>query len=148
MRRVTSIVLVVVAGVLFPVFVIFTWADSTLYDSNNFSQRSVEPLDSEAVRRELSRRLTGQLVRAGNQQATEFRPAFELALEAVIDTDTFKSIFRNAVRRTHEAPPQESTQVSSAIRTASWGGSTQALPITAGVAEPNPIAPRMKKDRK
>jgi hypothetical protein len=103
MRRVASIVLLVVAGVLFPVSVIVGWADSTLYDSRNFSERAVEPLNSEAVRRELSRRLTGQLVRAGNRQATEFRPAFELGLEAVIDTDTFRSIFRNAVRRTHEA---------------------------------------------
>ncbi len=47
--------------------------------------------------------MTAQLVQAGNQQATSFRPAFELALEGVIDTDTFKSIFRNAVRQTHEA---------------------------------------------
>jgi hypothetical protein len=103
MRRMASMVLLVVAGVLFPVFVVANWADSALYDSSNFSERAVEPLNSEAVRRELSRRLTGQLVRAGNQQATEFRPAVELALESVIDTDTFKSIFRNAVRRTHEA---------------------------------------------
>jgi hypothetical protein len=51
--------------------------------------------------------LTAQLVEAGNQQATSFRPAFELALEGVIDTDTFKSIFRNAVRRTHEAIIQQ-----------------------------------------
>jgi hypothetical protein len=103
MRRVASSILLVVAGVLFPVFVIANWAGSTLYNSSSFSERAVEPLNSEAVRRELARRLTGQLVQAGNQQATEFRPAFELALEGVIDTDTFKSIFRNAVRRTHEA---------------------------------------------
>ncbi len=96
-------VLLVVAGFLFPLVVIANWAGSTLYDSDAFSARAVEPLNSEAVRRELARRLTEQLVQAGNQQATSFRPAFELALEGVIDTDTFKSIFRNAVRRTHEA---------------------------------------------
>src|SRR6266511_367522 len=103
MRRVESMVLLVVAGFLFPLVVIANWAGSTLYDSDAFSARAVEPLNSEAVRRELARRLTEQLVQAGNQQATSFRPAFELALEGVIDTDTFKSIFRNAVRRTHEA---------------------------------------------
>jgi hypothetical protein len=107
MRRVASAILLVVAGVLFPVFVIANWAGSTLYDSSSFSKRAVEPLNSEAVRRELARRLTGQLVQAGNQQATEFRPAVQLALEGVIDTDTFKSIFRNSVRRTHEAIIQE-----------------------------------------
>jgi hypothetical protein len=103
MRRVASTVLLVVAGVMFPVAVIANWAGSNLYDSDSFSARAVEPLNSQAVRRELSRRLTEQLVQAGNQQATNFRPAFELALEGVIDTDTFKSIFRNAVRQTHKS---------------------------------------------
>ena len=103
MRRLASTVLLVVAGITFPVLILANWAGSTLYDSDTFSERAVEPLNSQAVRTELARRLTAQLVEAGNQQATSFRPAFELALEGVIDTDTFKSIFRNAVRRTHEA---------------------------------------------
>src|SRR5262245_12108971 len=103
MRKLASTVLLVVAGIAFPVLILSNWAGSTLYDSDNFSERAVEPLNSQAVRTELARRLTAQLVEAGNQQATNFRPAFELALEGVIDTDTFKSIFRNAVRRTHQA---------------------------------------------
>src|SRR5262245_9666338 len=103
MRKLASTVLLVVAGIAFPVLLLSNWAGSTLYDSDNFSERAVEPLNSQAVRTELARRLTAQLVEAGNQQATNFRPAFELALEGVIDTDTFKSIFRNAVRRTHQA---------------------------------------------
>jgi hypothetical protein len=107
MRRVASVVLLVVAGVMFPVLVLANWAGSTLYDSDTFSERAVEPLNSEAVREELARRLTAQLVQAGNQQATSFRPAFELALEGVIDTDTFKSIFRNAVRHTHQSIIQQ-----------------------------------------
>jgi hypothetical protein len=107
MRRVASAVLLVVAGISFPVLILANWAGSTLYESDNFSERAVEPLNSEAVRTELARRLTAQLVESGNQQATSFRPAFELALEGVIDTDTFKSIFRNAVRRTHESIIQQ-----------------------------------------
>jgi hypothetical protein len=103
MRRVASTVLLVVAGIMLPVAILATWAGNNLYDSDSFSARAVEPLNSEAVRKELAHRLTDQLVRAGNQQATSFRPAFELALEGVIDTDTFKSIFRNAVRQTHKA---------------------------------------------
>ena len=86
MRRVASIVLLVVAGITFPVLILANWAGSTLYESDTFSERAVEPLNSEAVRTELARRLTAQLVEAGNQQATSFRPAFELALEGVIDT--------------------------------------------------------------
>jgi hypothetical protein len=103
MRRVASTVLLVVAGLMLPVTILSNWAGDNLYDSDSFSARAVEPLNSEAVRNELARRLTDQLVQAGNQQATSFRPAFELALQGVIDTDTFKSIFRNAVRQTHKA---------------------------------------------
>ena len=103
MRRVASIFLLVVAGVLFPLVVLANWAGTTVFDSDTFSERAVEPLNSEPVREELARRLTEQLVRAGNQQAVNFRPAFELALEGVIDSDTFRAIFRNAVRHTHQA---------------------------------------------
>jgi hypothetical protein len=41
-----------------------------------------------------------QLARNGNQNAIAFRPAVVLAIETVVDTDTYRSIFRSAVRRT------------------------------------------------
>jgi hypothetical protein len=103
MRRVASIVLLVLAGVLLSLTLIANWAWGTVFDSETFSERAVAPLDSESVRRELAKRLTEQLVLAGNQQANSFRPGVEVALEAAIDTDTFRSIFRNAVQRTHES---------------------------------------------
>ncbi len=91
------------AGVLIPVAVIAGWANATLYDSEEFSNRAVALLESPVVRREMAVKLTEQLARGGNQQAINFRPAFELAVDAAIDTDTFRSIFRTAVRRLHEA---------------------------------------------
>lgn len=103
MRRVASVTLLVLAGVLLPLGIISNWAWTTIFDSQTFSERAVAPLDSASVRRELSKRLTEQLVLAGNQQANSFRPGVEVALEGVIDTDTFRSIFRNAVRQTHES---------------------------------------------
>jgi hypothetical protein len=95
--------LIVVAGVLLPVAVIAGWANTTIYDSDEFSDRVVALLDSSTVRHEMAARLTEQLARGGNQQAVNFRPAFELAVEAGINTDTFRSIFRTAVERTHRA---------------------------------------------
>jgi hypothetical protein len=95
--------LIVVAGVLLPVAVIAGWANTTIYDSEEFSDRVVALLDSSTVRHEMAARLTEQLARGGNQQAVNFRPAFELAVEAGINTDTFRSIFRTAVERTHRA---------------------------------------------
>src|SRR6516162_8532298 len=102
-RRWTSVVLLAVVAVIFPLGVVAQWAGGTIYDSDAFSQRSVELLNSPAVQRLLATRLTEQLARSGNQQALAFRPAVQLAIEAVIDTDTFRSIFRTAVRRTHQA---------------------------------------------
>jgi hypothetical protein len=137
MRRVASTVLLVVAGLMLPVAILANWAGDNLYDSDAFSARAVEPLNSAAVRKELAHRLTDQLVQAGNQQATSFRPAFELALEGVIDTDTFKSIFRNAVRETHKAVIQGGSGnkgldlgasfalITSSLQTSSGGGGSQ-----------------------
>ncbi|MDQ4131852.1 MAG: hypothetical protein M3179_01295, partial [Actinomycetota bacterium] len=101
-RRELVLALVVATGVLLPLGLLAGWANATFYDSNTFSQRAVDLLDSQPVRRELADRLTRQLVVNGNQQAVNFRPAFELAIQSAIDTDTFRSIFRDAVRRTHE----------------------------------------------
>ena len=98
-----STVLLVLSGVLVPIGVIAAWADSTIYDSATFSRRAVQLLDSSSVRREVAERLTEQLARAGNEQAIAFRPAAILAVEAVVDTDTFRSIFRTAIRQTHES---------------------------------------------
>lgn len=103
LRSVTSTVLLVLVGVILPIGVVAGWAETTIYDSGAFSQRAVSILDSPAVRRELADRLTEQLARGGNQNAIAFRPAVVLAFDAVVDTDTFRSIFRTAIRRTHEA---------------------------------------------
>src|SRR4029077_20930296 len=94
---------VVLSGFLLFVGLLSAWANSTLFDSATFSERTVDILNEPAVRRELAAQLTEQLALNGNQQAVTFRPAFQLAIEAAIDTESFRSIFRTAVRRTHEA---------------------------------------------
>ena len=98
-----SVVFIVISGLLLPLGLLAAWANTTIYDSTTFSERSVDLLNSPSVRREVADRITEQLARGGNQQAVNFRPAFQLAVEAAIDTDTFRSIFRTAIKRTHEA---------------------------------------------
>src|SRR5947199_8843367 len=95
--------MLVLAAVFLFVGLLSAWANTTVYDSATFSERSVDMLNEPAVRRELAKRLTEQLALTGNQPAVEFRPAFQLAIEAAIDTDTSRSILRTAVRRTHAA---------------------------------------------
>lgn len=103
MRRRISTALLVVAALLLPVGVVASWARDTLYDSTTFSNRTVDILRSSAVRTVLARRLTEELARSGNEQAVNFRPGLQLAIQTVVDTDAFRSIFRTAVRRTHAA---------------------------------------------
>jgi len=100
-RRLGAAVLVAVAGVLLPIGVLAGWADATLYDSDTFSRRAANLLESPAIRHEIALQLTDQLAAAGNKQAIDFRPAFELAVEGAVDTEAFRSIFRTAVATTH-----------------------------------------------
>src|SRR6478672_10020027 len=102
-RRIASKVCLVLAVVLLPIGLIANWATATLYDSSSFSNRAVDLLDDPTVRKELAARLTEQLARSGNRQAVDFRPAFQVAVEAVVDTDTFHSIFRTAVFQVHKS---------------------------------------------
>lgn len=100
-RRVLSVVLAALAALSLSVALIGAWVQSTLFDASTLSRRSVHALDSEAVRHEVAVQLTDQLVKSGNRQVIAFRPAAQLTVEALVDSDAFKSLFATAVRRTH-----------------------------------------------
>jgi hypothetical protein len=102
-KRAIAAALIVVAGLALPVGVIAAWAQKTLFDSATFSDRTTAMLRSSAVRNKLAERMTQELARGGNQQAVDFGPGLQLAIQAAIDTDTFRSIFRTAVRQTHQS---------------------------------------------
>lgn len=100
-RRWTSVVLAVVAALSLAISLLSAWAVSTVFDASTLSRRAVHALDSEAVRHEVAIQLTDQLVKSGNREVIAFKPAALLTVEALVDTDSFKSIFATAVRRTH-----------------------------------------------
>src|SRR4051794_33188345 len=102
-RPAISVALFVLVGLLVAISALSFWAGSTIFDSDTFSRRAVEVLDSEVARKELASKLTEQLALSGNQQAINFRPAFQFAVEVATDTDTFRTIFRNAVKKVHES---------------------------------------------
>jgi hypothetical protein len=93
----------VLAAILGPVGLVSAWVHESVYDSQTFADRSVAMLRSPSVREQLAERITDDMAADGNQTAVEYRPAVQLAVQAVIDTDTFRAIFRNAVYRTHQA---------------------------------------------
>jgi hypothetical protein len=94
-------VLLVFVGIGLFVGGVGLWARGTLFNSGVFARRVTSMLDSQDVRHEISTRLTEQLVRSGNEQAISFRPAFETGIESALETDTFHSIFRGAIRTAH-----------------------------------------------
>src|SRR5438477_12677458 len=96
------LMLVLSAAFLF-VGLLSAWANTTVYESATFSERTVDMLSEPTVRRELAKRLTEQLALSGNQQVVAFRPGCQLAIDAPVDTATFRPIFRTAVLRTHAA---------------------------------------------
>jgi hypothetical protein len=100
-RRTLVPVLLVVVGIGLFIGGVGLWARGTLFNSGVFARRVTSMLDSQDVRHEISTRLTEQLVRSGNQQAISFRPAFETGIESALETDTFHSIFRGAIRTAH-----------------------------------------------
>ena len=92
-----------VAALGLAVGLLTAWVVSTVFDAGTLSRRAVHALDSEAVRHEVAIQLTDQLVKNGNREVIAFKPAALLTVEALVDTDAFKSIFATAVRRTHSA---------------------------------------------
>lgn len=80
---------------------VLAWVQTTAFDAETMARRSVHTLDSDAVRHELALQLTDQLVKSGNRQVIAFRPAAQLTVETIVETDAFKSIFASSVRRLH-----------------------------------------------
>ncbi len=79
------------------------WAHATVYDSDDFSGRAVQLLDSPAVRHEVADRVTTSLARSGYRPAVELRPALQFAVEVAVDTEAFRSILRRSIESFHEA---------------------------------------------
>ncbi|MFZ4719721.1 MAG: hypothetical protein ACOYMR_09870 [Ilumatobacteraceae bacterium] len=100
-RRVASIVLACVMALSLAASLTALWAHSTLFDADGLAKRSVHVLDSPAVRHEVAVQLTDQLVQSGNRQVIAFRPAAQLTVETLVETDAFKSIFASALRKFH-----------------------------------------------
>ncbi len=98
-----SVVLAVVTGVLVGTGFMAVWLDRTLSDSDVLARRATLALESRAVRNAIAVELTDELARAGVRSILAVRPAAIAAIEAVIQTETFRSIFAAAVGGTHRA---------------------------------------------
>lgn len=102
-RQISSVVLAVLAGLLFASAFVVVWVERTVFDAEHFSRRAVLALESEPVRHAVAVELTDELASRGNQAVLAARPAAIAVVEALINTDAFQSIFADATRAAHES---------------------------------------------
>jgi hypothetical protein len=71
-----STTLFVLVALLLPIGLFAARAGETIYNSDTFSQRAVQLLDSPVAQKQLATQITDQLAQSGYRPAVEFRPAF------------------------------------------------------------------------
>ena len=73
------------------------WAQDTMLDRTRFADNSVRLLESSAVRNALADAITERLVETGPSRLASFQTVLHPAIEQLLGTDVFRSIFRSAI---------------------------------------------------
>jgi hypothetical protein len=97
----SSMLAVIATFLLFPA-VVANWARSNVYDRDAFSDHAVQALQDDAVRRALAERIVAEILAVSSPQAVSVRPLIELVTTTVVDSITFREIYRDAVGRVHD----------------------------------------------
>jgi hypothetical protein len=79
------------------------WAQDTVLSSSRFATSSVRLLDSGAVRTALADAITEKLVESGPSRLASFQTVLHPAIEQLLNTEIFRSIFRTAILRAQDA---------------------------------------------
>jgi hypothetical protein len=95
-RLTTSIVLVVLGAVLLFAGTIALYAREEIIDREAFADRAVAALDDDGVRHLVSREIVVNLVDRGSTDLVAARPLLESVVNAVVQTQPFRQIFRRA----------------------------------------------------
>ena len=102
-RRVVSTILGVAGAVLLLIGGFALYARQEFFNSDNFSQTAAQSLREEPVRDALARPIVDQIITLGPDQLINVQPLLEGAVSGVLETNAFKSVFQEAVRKAHKA---------------------------------------------
>ena len=91
-----SIVLVVVGALLLFAGTVTLYAREEVIDREAFADRAVAALDDDGVRHLVSREIVVNLVDRGSTDLVAARPLLESVVEAIVQTQPFRSVFRRA----------------------------------------------------
>jgi uncharacterized membrane protein HdeD (DUF308 family) len=101
-RSVSSVVLVVLGAVLLFVGVIALYAREEIIDREAFADRAVAALDDDGLRHLVSREIVVNLVDRGSTDLVAARPLLESVVDAVVQTQPFRQVFRRAAVETNK----------------------------------------------
>ncbi len=101
-RHLGSITCAVLFFVTFTLGVTSVWARMTVFDSARFAERADHILDSDAVRSELADEFTNAIINAGPSSLASFRTVIRTALDPIMQTPTFRAIFRRSLDSAHD----------------------------------------------
>jgi hypothetical protein len=95
-RTTASIALAVLGAVLLLVGVIALYARSQIIDEDAFADRAAAALEDDGVRELVSQQIVVQLIERASTDVIAARPLVESVVDAVLDTEPFQRIFREA----------------------------------------------------
>lgn len=88
--------------VTFSLGVTSVWARVTVFDSARFAERADHILDSDPVRAKLADEFTNAIINAGPSNLASFRTVIRAALDPIMQTSAFRSIFRRSLDSAHD----------------------------------------------
>ena len=101
-RHLGSLTCAVLFFLTFSLGVTSVWARMTVFDSARFAERADHILDSDAVRAELADEFTNAIINAGPSNLASFRTVIRTALDPIMQTPTFRAIFRRSLDTAHD----------------------------------------------
>ena len=102
-RRHLSTAVAAVLAVLLAFNSFSIWAHATVLTPSRFAQSATQLLDAPAVRTALADAITEKLVETGPSRLASFQTVLQPAIEQLLRTEVFRSIFRTAVTRAQDA---------------------------------------------
>ncbi len=101
-RRAGSIACAVLLVFSLTIGVTAQWARMTVFDSSRFAERASQMLDSDVVRSALADEITNVIVDSGPSNLASFRTVIRAAMDPIMQTSTFRRIFRRALDTSHD----------------------------------------------
>jgi hypothetical protein len=100
-RGVTSVVLVVLGAVLLFTGTIAFYAREQVIDQDAFADRALEALDDDGLRSLVGQQIVVNAIERGSTDLVAARPLLESVVEAVMQTEPFRRVFRAAAVETN-----------------------------------------------